>query len=94
MAFADVIEKVARNEALSSQELQTLRNEAAAIEEIKNLVKSWVIPGSSTPFIQNLQATNIFVPSGEIRLGTPAPGQGFSGVRIGEPSGSNFTSSS
>lgn len=83
--FDELLVKIANNETLTPLELENFRQEAKALGEIKNLVKGWVIPGSGIPFIRNLKAENIFIPTGELQLGTPAPGQGFSGVRIGQP---------
>jgi hypothetical protein len=52
MAFSDLITKLGRGQTLSAGEVESLRQEAQAIDEIKALVKTWVQPGTSTPIFQ------------------------------------------
>jgi len=52
-SFSELIAKMAEaSEALSPMEKQQLRDETRAIEESKNLVKKWVVSGTSTPVFQ------------------------------------------
>ena len=81
MSFSQIIEKLSNNQALNSAELLETRS----VDDVVNLVKSWVVGGSQIPYIRNLRADNIFISSGEVRLGESTPGENFSGVIIAFP---------
>lgn len=51
-SFAELMDKIGRNDPLNAQELSFLRDETRALEEIKSLVKGWVMPGTSKPIFQ------------------------------------------
>jgi hypothetical protein len=76
---------MARGQTLTESEIRELEQKADVIDAVDSLVSSWVQPGTSVPFIKNLQAENIKIPSGEIILGSGTPGNSFSGVRIAFP---------
>lgn len=85
MRLSELLLKMGRGETLNSVELQELSLKADVIDQVDSLVSGWVVPGTTVPFIKNLQAQNIKIPSGEITLGDGTPGDGFSGVRIAFP---------
>lgn len=76
---------MADGQMLTVGEKDELRQKADIIDQVDNLVSGWVQPGTTVPFIRNLQAENIKIPSGEITLGDNVPGSNFSGVRIAFP---------
>jgi hypothetical protein len=83
--FLETFKKLLDGVQLSTGEKDEINQEIRNIQNVESLVSSWVSPGSSIPFIPNLRTSNIFISSGEIRLGSGTPGQSFSGVRIGYP---------
>lgn len=80
MNLPDIIKKVAEGQALSSAEVSFLDS----ISRASSLTNSWVTPGTSSPYIPDLIADRIRIPSGELSLGND-DGSGFSGVRIAYP---------
>ncbi len=52
MRFSDLLVRLARNQPLSAVEIFELQNHARAIEEAKDLTKSWVNAGTGTPIFQ------------------------------------------
>ncbi len=55
--FAQLLDKIGRGETLSARELAELRDETRAIEEVKNLAKGWVIPGTGIPIFKSAMQT-------------------------------------
>ena len=80
MNLPDIIRKVAEGQVLSSAEVSFLDS----ISRAASLTNSWVTPGTSSPYIPDLIADRIRIPSGELSLGDD-DGSGFSGVRIAYP---------
>ncbi len=85
MKLSELLVKIAQGQTLSAGEIQELRFKADVIDMVDSLVSGWVQPGTTIPFIKNLKAENITIPSGEITLGDNTPGNSFSGVRIAFP---------
>lgn len=85
MQLSQLLVKMAKGEQLSAGEIQELEQKANVIDAVDSLVSGWVQPGTAIPFIKNLKAENITIPSGEITLGDNVPGESFSGVRIAYP---------
>lgn len=85
MKLSELLLKMADGQVLDAGEKDELRQKADVIDQVDALVSGWVQPGTAVPFIRNLQAENISIPSGEITLGSGVPGDGFSGLRIAYP---------
>jgi hypothetical protein len=85
MKLSEILLKMGRGEELNATELEQLRQKAETIDAVDSLVSGWIQPGTTIPFIRNLKAENINIPSGEITLGEGEPGHSFSGVRIAFP---------
>jgi hypothetical protein len=51
-SFSELILKLGSGQTLDAADLAQLRDEARAVEEAKNLVKSWVVAGSNIPIFQ------------------------------------------
>ena len=52
-SFSELLDKLGRGQSLNPLELAQLRDEVRAVEEVKNLFKSWVQAGTNTPVLQN-----------------------------------------
>lgn len=85
MNISEILGKVVNGEEVSAAEKDRLRLELDNVERMGKLVNSWVVPGSSVPYIRDLKTSNVRIDSGEIQLGSGTPGNGFSGVRIAFP---------
>lgn len=85
MSISEILYKMANGEELTAAEKEYLRRVTGNVERMTSLVSSWVVPGSSVPYIRDLKTSNVRVDSGEIQLGSGVPGEGFSGVRIAFP---------
>lgn len=85
MSVSATIDKMAAGILVSELERGELRREMENMDRAAKLVNSWIIPGSSVPYIRDLKTSNVRVDSGEIQLGSGNPGDGFSGVRIAFP---------
>ncbi len=56
--FSELMDKLAQNQSLNPLERAILRDEVRAIEEIKNLAKGWVQPGSANAKFVNPNLEN------------------------------------
>lgn len=85
MSVSTTLDKIANGISTTEAERAELRREADNIDRAAKLVSSWVVPGTTIPYIRDLKTSNVRIDSGEIQLGSGTPGDGFSGVRIGFP---------
>lgn len=85
MNISEILGKVVNGEEVTAADKEKLRLELDNVERMGKLVSSWVVPGSSVPYIRDLKTSNVRIDSGEIQLGSGTPGDGFSGVRIAFP---------
>jgi hypothetical protein len=85
MSVSTILDKMAGGIELTEAERGELRRESENMDRAAKLVNSWVVPGTSIPYIRDLKTSNVRIDSGEIQLGEGTVGDGFSGVRIGFP---------
>jgi hypothetical protein len=60
MEFSGLLDKIGRGQRLSENELADLRDNARAIDEVKNAVKGWLPAGSSNPYFKDMGAAQGF----------------------------------
>ncbi len=52
--LTELMLKLAEGKHLDSLEISNLRRELQAVEEVKNLAKTWVVPGTQTPIFSSI----------------------------------------